>query len=313
MGTHKQNQAAPKSSSRLVGNTKESPVLNGLRKKIRAIEQCQTPFPENNENWLLRDQTTPSIDNAAEMPARTKLGWNFGVDEIDEALPGRELNRSALHEIKPKTYQDSHAALGFAMALIGRRVAHIPDATLLWCLPPVFSNEFGAPYGPGLRHLIPRPENCLITQPKNQAHLLWAIEEGLNASGGTSARNSPDTSVFAIVLANLKTIEPTPARRLKLRASLSHTPALLLTHHNSPGINMVETRWHIARAQSESGEHYETAPGRAKWSVTLERGGHGNHELNWILEWHHETHSFTLVSPLADRAPQTTRTRFGTG
>ena len=309
MHTQKRKLISHNSISQFAGGAKQSPLLNDLRAQIRQIEQSQTPFLENAANWHSPTCNTSSIEETAHPRASIKSGWNFGVSEIDEVLPEFELSQSALHEIKPATYLDSHAAFGFAMALAGRRLNNLPDAHLLWCLPPLVSNEFGAPYGPGLKRLIPRPENCLITQPKTHAHLLWAMEEGLSASGDTSV----GTSAFAVVFANLKSIEPTPARRLSLRAANNHIPALLLTHHDTPGINMAETRWRIGRAQSDSGSHLAAAPGHAKWTVTLERARDGREGLNWIIDWHHETHSFTLASPLANRAAQATPARFGVG
>ena len=243
-------------------------------------------------------------------PKRHQKKWSFGIDAIDAALPQNQLSQAALHEIKPASYRDSHAAISFAMALAGRRLHNMSNGALLWCLPPQFTREFGMPYGPGMRRLIANPENCIFTEPRTEAHFLWAMEEGLGLSlnQGTSSTNT--TGALALVLGMTKTVQPTPARRLSLRASVNKTPAILLTHHDAAGINMAATRWRIARAESEPGSHLTTAPGRAKWHVTLERAPHGKEALKWILEWHHETHSFTLVTPLANRAPQTTSTRF---
>lgn len=291
----KHHPGFPETCPQTAGGIKHTALLKGLRAEINRIEQSHAPLPKNNASWGHHGHS--SSNPAPEPTHKNCESWNFGSNDIDAFLPGNALNISALHEIKPATYQDSHAAIGFAMALAGRRAMADPDGAQLWCLPPLFSSEFGMPYGPGLRRLMPCPENCLITEPGNMAELLWVMEEGVSL--GT----------FGLVLAAIKTIEPTPARRLSLRAGTKNTPALLITHHETPGINMADTRWRIKRAPSQTPPHLSTAPGPARWAVTLERGPLGKEELNWIMEWRHETHSFILAAPLADRTHGPTEAR----
>ena len=222
MPIEKSNHTISRPLSQLAGGAKHSPLpepaaLDDLRAKIRQIEQSQTPFPKNGADLVSPTCTTspdhpePSPHAKEQKAAKghcnkgrcNKAHWSFDIPEIDQALRQNQLNPAALHEIKPATYQDSHAALGFALALAGRRLIATPAAPLLWCLPPVMSGEFGIPYGPGLRHLIPKPENCLITEPGTESDFLWAMEEGLNASANADTSvgtTATDTRVFALVL-----------------------------------------------------------------------------------------------------------------
>ena len=333
MPIEKSNHTISRPLSQLAGGAKHSPLpepaaLDDLRAKIRQIEQSQTPFPKNGADLVSPTCTTspdhpePSPHAKEQKAAKghcnkgrcNKAHWSFDIPEIDQALRQNQLNPAALHEIKPATYQDSHAALGFALALAGRRLDCNPGCTTPLVPAPCDVRRIWHP----LRTRTSPPHTKTGKLPdyrtRNRVGFFMGHGRGIKRQcqrSDTSARHHchQHSRLCACSRHGTKTIQPTPARRLSLRAATNKTPAILLTHHDTPGINMAETRWRIARAESEAAPHLISAPGRAKWNIILERAPNGKSGLQWTLEWHHETYSFTSGYPIGQSSASNDKNR----
>ena len=231
----------------------------------------------------------------AESPTATRKPetWTFGIPEIDETLPWSGLCPGGLHEVRPETYRDSWAALGFAMALIVRRMAgvgHGGRGLYLWGTTDAAGREFGLPYGPGLRDLGLDPSALLMVRTRRSQELAWALEEGVKSGA------------LAAVLGHVSSLSQTSERRLALAAAAHRTPCLLVSDHQAVGIGPALTRWRVSAAPSGTHAFDEGAPGRVAWRIVLERCRSGPHDRAWTVEWNDEAYDFHLAAPLADRA-----------
>ena len=142
-------------------------LIERLRGRIRAIEQAPMSAP-----FLPREETSRPPP------------WTFGAAAIDDALLGHGLSLAGVHEVQAISYRDSWAALGFALALLARRMASLPagDESLgLWIFTQRMGREFGRPYGPGLAALGLDPGKLLMVETGCDGDAAWALEEGLKA------------------------------------------------------------------------------------------------------------------------------------
>jgi protein ImuA len=215
-------------------------------------------------------------------------------------IPWSRLAASGLHEIKPAAYRDQPAALAFALAFLGARLARQEGAasTVLWCLTERAAREWGVPYGPGLLALGLDPALFLIVQARNAVDAAWALEEGLKSRACSAA------------LAQIEIEAPLIARRLGLAAQTSGTPCLLLSGHRGTGLPGTGlpgtlTRWRIAAAASRPAPFDASAPGAPAWHLTLERCRGSAAERSWTVEFSHVAYGFRLAPTAADRAVET--------
>src|SRR4051794_24305017 len=94
----------------------------------------------------------------------------FGVAAIEAALPGGGLALGALHEALGAggDEEDGALAAAFAAGILGRL-----DGAVLWCA------ARGDLYGPGLAAAGLAPQRLVVARCRNDADVLWAMEEGL--------------------------------------------------------------------------------------------------------------------------------------
>jgi protein ImuA len=183
----------------------------------------------------------------------------IGIAAIDRALPGGGFARGALHEILGTggDEEDGALAAGFAAGLIGRLAA---DGAVLWCL------SHTDLYGPGLAACGLDPGRLVLVRTARDAEILWAMEEGLRASG------------IAAVVGEVSVLPPVTSRRLQLAAERSGITAFLLRRWRNAGVaarernlpNAAATRWRISVLPSlPSGD----APGvgQPRWRIELLR------------------------------------------
>ncbi|MGB0684410.1 MAG: ImuA family protein [Magnetovibrionaceae bacterium] len=193
--------------------------------------------------------------------------------------PFKGLARDGLHEILIATSTQpgeagwapmdgggagNGAGLGFALHALGRCLAQTPKRPhVLWCRGP----QASLPYLDGLMRFGLGAENLLLVRAASTTDLLWAAEEGLNSAALAGVLMEPDS------------LTPVAARRLKLAAATSATPALLLRPESRAGTLPVTTRWRVWMAPGD-GEISSV-----RWRVTLIRSSSGEEKLqgtDWI-------------------------------
>ncbi len=220
-----------------------------------------------------------------------------GAAELDAVLPGGGLATGALHEFLPAAHGDFAAMLGFGLGALARIISCRPGH-VVWVLPAWQQRAWGALYPAGLAPfgIDSRLFTCVRT-PKTQ-NMLWALEEAL-ANGAVAA-------VIGILPENDRGYDFTASRRLAMRAARHGVTAFIFS--SQPQFAMAtatETRWAIAaepcRPKAYPG-HAMAGLGPPRWRLQLVKSRKGN-TGNWTVEWNHETLSFRLAAPLADRAP----------
>ncbi len=260
-------------------------------------------------------ETIRKIERAAplaESRARPSAGWRLGCTEADRLLP-EGLETDSLHEVKAAVPVSGAiagawmASLGFALRLAIRRVAQVSGEGahrgapwILWCWPRVLAGEFGRPSAAGLMRLGLDPARILFVETARADEALVALEDGLKSQS------------LALALGVFKDIDFTPARRLSLAAGQGRTPCLAITHPASQPAGATATRWRAGWSPSAAHPFDPKAPGRPRFSLSLERARARPQSVNLsplILEWSDETYRFGVATGLADCALETRGTQ----
>jgi protein ImuA len=231
------------------------------------LDATRTLLPELRER-VRRIERSPAMAHGV-LP--------FGVAAIDRALPGGGLARGALHEILGAGGDEEDGALPAAFAAhILERLTRPPTSpslsplkggeargevgVVLWCLPRPDL------YGPGLATHGLDPGRVVMVRASRDAEILWAMEEGLRASG------------IAAVVGEVGSLPMVASRRLQLAAEHSGITAFLLRRWREGGQatreralpNAAVTRWRIAALPSRPSRG-EPGVGRPRWRVELLR------------------------------------------
>jgi protein ImuA len=212
----------------------------------------------------------------------------FGVAAIDRALPGGGLACGAVHEIAGMggDEEDGALAAAFAAGILGRLEN---NGIVLWCLPRPDL------YGSGLTALGLDPGRLVLVRAWRAAEILWAMEEGLRASG------------VAAVVGEVGIFPAVASRRLQLAAERSGVTAFVLRRWRDGaeaarerGLpNASATRWRIAALPSVPARA-EPGIGRPRWRLELLRC-RGGASACWQVEVADATGSLSLVATVADR------------
>jgi protein ImuA len=207
-------------------------------------------------------------------------------------LPVQGLQRSGLHDVSPRAYGDQPAVMGFALALVLRRLSDVGERRpLLWCRLAAHEREHGRLYGHGLERLgLPRHRFVTITL-KKPASLLWTMEEALK-SGAVAAVLGDAEAAHA---------DLTTTRRLSLAAAAGKCAGVLTFARPDASATASHTRWTAAAVPSSSPAHDAAAPGVPCWNIELTRA-RGGRPGAWTLEWHHAQSRFSLVPGFSRRA-----------
>ncbi|MCJ2080426.1 ImuA family protein [Methylobacterium sp. J-090] len=210
---------------------------------------------------------------------------SFGVHAVDGGLPGGGLGLGHLHEVAPEAEGDEPAALGFALALVARRLAEVAGDALL-----VIARGHPMPYGHGLAGLGLDPGRLLLFEAGSDSDAYRALEEALR-TGGLAA-------VAGLVDAGLPL---TQSRRLHLARGRTDGLLLVLRPAGAESPNVAATRWRIAAGKALR-DRFGCIE-RPCWRVRLDRCRNGR-TGDWLLEWDHAAHRFGLAGALAGHPPQ---------
>ena len=208
----------------------------------------------------------------------------FGVAALDDCLPQGGLAFGALHEVAPESPHDIAAAFGFVTALL----AHMQNGPVLLVTSPRGLGGCGSPHGHGLNALGLDPSRMILVEAGDERQALWAMEEALRSGAPAAVAGAVGRGL------DLKA-----SQRLQLAARTSGLPLLLLRSEGALGLSAATTRWRLGAAEAARDSFGLIA--RWRWRVRLERCRNGR-PGEWVLEWDHAAHRFSLAATMADPA-----------
>jgi protein ImuA len=247
----------------------------------------------------------------------------FGLAAIDRHLPQSGLSCGALHEVVPEAGA-TPAAFGFLVALLGRvcspppcgeglgmgvgrfyfaktgapvyERAQPPDpppypppqgGRVILVLPTYGLRDYGRPHGHGLNALGLDPRRLILAETAHRKDTLWAMEEALHSRAVAAVAGFIDQT-------DLKT-----SQRLQLAATDCGLPLFLLRPAEIVEASAAATRWRVGAA-SAARDRFGLIT-RARWRLSLERCRNGR-TGEWMVEYDHVAHRFSLAATLADPA-----------
>jgi protein ImuA len=237
--------------------------------------RCRTEVLEELRRLL------PKLESLGEQPRVL----SFGLPALDSHLPQGGLVFGAMHEVVPANDGDAAAAFGFVAALLGRMPREGP---LVLVLPARgFLSRCGRPYGHGLNSLGLDPARLILVETADERSTLWSIEEAL--------RSAAPAAVAGVV----ETLELKTSQRLQFAAGTGGLPLLLLRPPRMLDASAAATRWRVGTAEAARDRFGMIA--RWRWQLRLERCRNGR-PGEWLVEFDHVAHRFSLPAALADPA-----------
>jgi protein ImuA len=218
-------------------------------------------------------------------------------------LPHLEASPGALSEVRAADWRDGPAALGFALALSGRRAAAASKAIVFLGLAHEARRD-GLLFGRSLSAYGVNPAGLVAAFAKDAKALLWAAEEATRSDGVAA--------VIVDIPAPAALLDLTATRRLSLAAAASGASAILVRTMKAPEPTAAVIRWRVAASASAPDPHDRRASGNPRWIVEIERcrkGGRGA----WVVEHHHDGLLVcgparpvpqSLAAAVADRPPE---------
>lgn len=210
--------------------------------------------------------------------------FTFGIPAVDDQLPGEGLSRAAYHEIHYAADPNMPAAFGFLAALL----TALPTGAPIFFITSARGFSAADPHGHGLKGLGLDPLRLVFVETKTHAETLWAIEEALKSQ-----------APGAVASLLKRPLDFRTSRRLSLAARAATRPLLLLLKAEKAGASAASTRWQIRPAPAAR-DFYGLIL-NSRWRVTLERSRNG-WPCEWLMEWDHASHRFSLVAALAGSA-----------
>ncbi|MGE0211440.1 MAG: ImuA family protein [Parvibaculaceae bacterium] len=209
----------------------------------------------------------------------------LGLPALDRFLPQEGLAFGVLHEVAPDKPDDMPAAFGFLLAVLSRLPSEGP---LILVLPARDEGLGGVPHGHGLNGFGIDPARLLLVETGQEKQTLWAIEEALRSG-------------LPLAVAGLtgKGLTLKASQRLQLAAEASGAFLMLLRPPGAWAANAAATRW-IVRAAPSARDRFGLLAGW-RWRVSLMRSRNGR-SGEWLVEYDHAAHRFSLAAPLADPA-----------
>jgi protein ImuA len=243
---------------------------------------------------------------------RHESSLSFGLAAVDSHLPEGGLACGALHEIVPASQAALPAAFGFLVAILARRsflspaafgksraggAAHFSPPLQRGRKPVLFivpayggsrcSHLPGRLSGHGLNSFGFDPSRAILIETAHRKETLWAIVEALRSG-------VPRAVAGTIDQLDLKT-----SQKLHLAATDAGRPLLLLRPSQTLESSAAATRWRVGTAPAARDRFGLYA--HPRWRLQLERCRNGR-PGEWIVEYDHVTHRFSLVAALADHS-----------
>jgi len=206
----------------------------------------------------------------------------FGLASLDACLPQGGLAFGALHEVAPEAEAEMPAAFGFVTAVLGR----MPPGRLL-VISARSRAAWGRPHGHGLNRLGLDPARVILVEAADEQQGLWAMEEALRSAAPVAVAGAIGTRL------DLKT-----SQRLSLAAGSSGVLCLLMRPAGAEP-SAAATRWRVGAASAPR-DRFGLVMGW-RWRVKLERCRNGR-TGEWLMEFDHAAHRFSLAAALADPA-----------
>jgi protein ImuA len=240
-----------------------------------------------------------------------RTSFPFGLAALDSHLPQDGLAAGALHEVVPETQAAAAAALGFIAAILGRLMhngaahsANSPPPTSLhsgarkrgpgggkgkcfFVMPAYGLRHYGRLHGHGLNGLGLDPARLILVETAHRKETLWAMEEALRSAAPIAVAGFIDKLDLKL------------SQRLHLAATDAGRPLLLLRPAPTLEASSAATRWRVGTAEAARDRFGLFA--RARWHLRLERARNGR-PGEWVVEYDHVAHRFSLAAALADPA-----------
>jgi protein ImuA len=208
----------------------------------------------------------------------------LGLAAIDASLPQGGLACGALHEIVPDGERCTATAFGFVTAIL----APLPRTQrLVFVMPGYGQRHHGRLSGHGLNALGLDPARVILVETAHRTQTLWAMEEAL--------RSGAPAGVAGIV----DRLDLKLSQRLHLAAVDCGLPLLLIRPAQNLESSAAATRWRVGTAEAARDRFGLFA--RPRWHLQLERARNGR-PGEWIVEYDHVAHRFSLAATLADPA-----------
>jgi len=202
-----------------------------------------------------------------------------GDPKLDSMLGGG-LVLGQPHEILPKrSGWDDASVTAFTLAWLQRR-QQTDQRLALWVM------QRPSLYPQGLANLSIDFDRLVLVEAPKDIDALWTLEQGLF------------NSAFGLVIGEIENFDLLGSRRLQLAAE-RHNPLILILRRSQRGLSLKEvpnsalTRWLISPSSAQGASHHNNF----HWQTNLTRNKAGT-TGNFLMKWHHETHRFTLATPL---------------
>jgi protein ImuA len=158
---------------------------------------------------------------------------------------------------------------------------------ILLVLPAYGLRDYGRPLGHGLNALGLSPHRLILVETAHRKDTLWAMEEALHSRA------------VAAVAGFIDQIDLKTNQRLQLAATDCGLPLFLLRPAEFLEASAAATRWRVGAAPAARDRFGLIT--RARWRLSLERCRNGR-TGEWMVEYDHVAHRFSLVAALADPA-----------
>ena len=221
----------------------------------------------------------------------------FGIDEIDDRLPGGGLARGALHEVFA-----ADAGIATVLRTAGRTVGKRCGERFGPVVRTSVDADAGALYGPALLQFGIDPARPILVRVRRDNDALWAMEEGLRCG-----------QVAAVVGELGDIAHRQPAAAARRGRNRRHRPVAAFESRQTtaqrrcnPAIGCCHTRKDRPRA-NDNNDFLNTPPappglGAARWQAELFRC-RGGTSANWMMEWNDETGDLSVVAEIRNRPP----------